>query len=144
MTEPRYIEPTLAMRVKLIGASMAVFGVGLAFERWVSPRLAWVASLPTCESLPWVRLELVIVVLTCWYIGYVALKQAVATWRSGQTPLPNTWVWSRTRIRTGNYARFTALAALAISAMLLVGPVVLVVWLKFYLVFCWPQSCGCA
>ena len=144
MTEHRYIQPTSAMRAKLIGASLAAVGVSIAFERWVSPRLAWVASLPTCESLPWVRLELVTGVLICWFIGYMALKHGLATWRCGQTPLPNTWVWSRTRIRTGKYAKFAAIAALAMSAIFLVGPVFLIVWQKFYLIFCIPESCGCA
>lgn len=143
MTEHRYIEPTPAMRAKLVGASLATVGVSMAVDRWVSPRLAWVASLPACESLPWVRIELIAGVLVCWYIGYMAFKQGLATWRCGQTPLPTTWVWSRTRIRTGRYARFAACAAFAMSAFFLAGPVVLIAWQEFYLVFCIPQSCGC-
>lgn len=144
MTEPQYIEPTSASRAKLAAVAIAVFAIGLAFERWVSPGLKWIASLPTCDSLPWVRLELLFGVLICWYIGYAAFKQGRETWRTGQTPLPNTWVWHRTRVRTGGYAKFTAVFALATSAFFLVGPVVIFFWQKLYLIFCFPQSCGCA
>jgi len=144
MTQPRYIEPTTAMRAKLVGVSAAAIAVGFAFEQWVSPRLSWVASLPTCDSLPWVRLELVAGVLICWYLGYKALKQGLATWTLCQTPLPDTWVWSRTKVRTGTFAKFTAIAALSTSAMFLLGPVAIVLWHELYLVFCFPHSCGCA
>jgi hypothetical protein len=132
------------MRLKLLGASAAVVAAGLAFEVWVSPRLAWVASLPTCESLPWVRLELIVGVLVCWYIGYVALKQGLQTWKHEQTPLPDTWVWSRTQVRTGSYAKFVAVVALSTSASFLLGPMVVVIWHELYVVFCFPQVCKCA
>ena len=143
MNEHRYLEPTSAMRIKLIAVCLVVICVGLAFDRWVAPLLRWVASLPTCESLPWVRLELISAVLMCWLIAYMALRQGAATWQSGQTPLPNTWVWSRTRVRTGKFAKATALSAFAMSATFFLGPIVLIVWQRLYLVFCWPQSCGC-
>jgi hypothetical protein len=143
MTEPRYIEPTAASRGKLAGAVVAAFAVGLAFEWWLASRLEWVASLPTCESLPWVRVELLAGLLICWYISYAAFGQGTETWKTGQTPLPNTWVWSRTRVRTGGYAKFTAIATFATSAIFLLGPVVVIAWQELYLIFCFPQSCGC-
>lgn len=144
MIEPRYIEPTTASRAKLAAVAIAVVAAGLAFEKWVTPRLQWVASLPTCESLPWVRLELLAGVLICWYIGYASFRQGRDTWRIGQTPLPTTWVWTRTRIRTGSYARFTAVFAFATSAFFLLGPIVIITWQQLYLVFCFSQDCGCS
>ena len=143
MTESRYIEPTPKLRVKFVVASLAVVAVGLAFKTWVTPRLAWVASLPACESLPWVRLELAVALLVSWYIAYLSLTQGLQTWRLGQTPLPNTWVWSRTRVRTGLHAKVVAVMAFTLSAAFFLGPPIVIVWQKFYLIFCIPQSCGC-
>ena len=143
MNEPGYIESSTAARVKLGAVLLAILAVGFAFERWVLTLLAWVASLPTCDSLPWVRLELLFLVFMCWYLGYAAFKQGRGTWSLGQTPLPNTWVWSRTEVRTGSYAKFAAVAAFATSALFLLGPPFIIVWQKLYLIFCFPQSCGC-
>jgi hypothetical protein len=143
MEKPRYIESTPVMRAKLVAFGVAAILVGLAFDLWLKPLLQWIASLPTCESLPWVRGELLVSIAVCWYIGSVAYQQAKRTWRFQQTPLPDTWVWARTRVRTGASATASAIAFYAVSALFLAGPPVLVVWQKLYLIFCIPQSCGC-
>jgi len=131
------------MRLKLAAACVGVFAFGLALKRWVSPALSWVASLPTCESLPWVRLELVVAVLFFWLFSYASFKQARATLQFGQTPLPNTWVWSRTKVRTGNYAKLVASMLFLMSSLFFLGPIGLIAWQELYVIF-WPlESCGC-
>ena len=141
--EPRYIESSPAMRAKILGASAAGMLVGVAFDYWVKPLLQWIASLETCESLPWVRAELLIAVAVTWCVGTVAFMQARKTWKLGQTPLPDSWVWSRTRVRTGTYAKTAAIALYGMSVLFLAGPPILVVWQRLYVIFCVPQSCGC-
>jgi hypothetical protein len=143
MEKPHYIESTPAMRAKLVAFGAAAILVGLAFDLWLKPLLQGIASLPTCESLPWVRGELLVSIAVSWYIGSVAYQQAKRTWRFQQTPLPDAWVWARTRVRTGASATASAIAFYAVSALFLAGPPVLVVWQKLYLIFCIPQSCGC-
>ena len=143
MEQPRYIETSPAVRAKLVGSAAAVILVGVAFDYWVEPLLQWIASLPTCESLPWVRSELLIAVAVAWYVGTVAFKQARKTWKLQQTPLPETWVWSRTRVRAGTYATTAAIALYAMAVLFLFGPPVLVAWQQLYLIFCVPQACGC-
>lgn len=143
MESPQYIEPTFAMRAKLSLAGLAAVLASTAFSVWVKPVLVWVATLPTCESLPWVRAELVAGIAICWFIGAAAFRQAQLIWRSGQTPTPGTWVWFRTRIRTGVVARATAAALYLVATVFTVGPLVVFVTQELYVVFCVPLAGGC-
>jgi hypothetical protein len=140
---PRYIEPTPGARLKLAVGTGASILVGVAFSYWVQPKLRWVASLSTCESLPYVRAELLVAIVLVWFMATVLYRSAAKIWRLGQSPVPGTWVWSRTPIRTGARAKFEAVALYCLSAALFVGPAVLVLWQRLYLVFCFPQACGC-
>jgi len=139
----RYIEPTAATRSKLAAATAAFVVFGWAYGVWISPRLQWVASLPTCDSLPWVRLELIAGILICWCISFWALRLGGEILRAGQYPLPRAWVWHRTRVRTGFYAKFVAYFSLFTSAVFAIGPMLVVAWQELYVVFCYPKSCGC-
>lgn len=143
MESPQYIEPTFAMRVKLASAGLASALASKAFSLWVQPILVWVATLPTCESLPWVRAELIAGIAVCWFISAIALRQAVATWRSGQAPTPGTWVWVRTRIYTGVVAQVIALGLCIIAAVFSVGPIVVFATQELYVIFCIPVPCSC-
>jgi hypothetical protein len=140
---PLYIESSPRTRARLIAVALLAVLVGVAFDHWAKPKLTEVAALPICDALPYVRVELVVGLLTAWFIGLVALKQGVRTWNEMKTPLPGTWVWSRTRVRTGLYARFCAILFLVMSAFFIFGPLFLVVRHQLYLVFCFPQACGC-
>jgi hypothetical protein len=143
MDEPRYIESSMAMRLKLVAVAVGTFLFGLAFNRWVSPALKWVATLPTCESLPWVRLELIVAVLVCWLIAFATFNQGRKTLQTGQTPLPGAWVWSRTKVHTGLFVKVVAVSAFSVSALFLLGPIVLVASQELYVIFCLRESCGC-
>ncbi len=88
---PRYIEPTRPSRLKLATCAVAGVLLTLAFDLWVGPRLKWVASLPTCESLPYVRAEVVAFVFATWFVGALLYKRAHNIWRLQQSPLPGTW-----------------------------------------------------
>jgi hypothetical protein len=144
MTENRFIEPTRAMRFKLVTAGLVGLAIGLGLELWGGPRLTWVAALPPCDALPWIRLELTVGVVICWLVGYVSLKRGVNNWRLDQTPLPDSWVWSRTQVRTGHYAKFSAITKFVFGAVFLLCPVVIAWWLKLYLIFGAAQQLGCA
>lgn len=143
MADPQYIEATFAMRVKLALAALASTLVSKAFFVWVKPTLDGVATLSTCESLPWVRAELLAGLAICWLIGASAFRIGRLTARLRQTPVPGTWVWSRTRIRTGMVARVTACAWYLVAAVFVVGPLAVVVTQELYVVFCVPLSCRC-
>jgi hypothetical protein len=143
MQQPRYIESTPAVRAKLVGAAVASLLIAAAFDYWVKPKLNWIASLSTCESLPYVRIELLFGVAIAACIGLVAYKQARQTWKLEQSPLPGTWVWSRTRVRTGAYAKAVAVALFTMSAFFIGGPLALIVQHRLYLVLCIPQACSC-
>jgi len=112
--------------------------VAIAFDHWVKPKLAQIAELPTCEALPYVRAELIAGVLLAWFIGFVALKLGTKEWKENQSPIAGTWVWSRTRVHTGLYARVSAIPLLSMSAFFIFGPLILIVWHKLYLLFCSP------
>ena len=142
MEQPRYLESSSAMRAKLAGAAVAALLVAVALDHWVKPLLQWVGTLPTCESLPWVRAELLVAVAGVWFVGAMAFRQGRRVWALGQTPLPDAWVWMRTRVRTGAYAKATALALFALAVLCLVGPPVLVVWHQLHVIFFAAASCG--
>ncbi|MDR1936420.1 MAG: hypothetical protein LBS49_12725, partial [Candidatus Accumulibacter sp.] len=143
--EPRYIEPTAAKRAKIIAAIAALFVAGLAFDQWVQPILKWIATLPTCESLPWVRAELLCAVGMAWLMGVMLLRTGMRIWTLNRTPLPGAWVWRKTQVRTGRYARLVAIYFFSIATLLLIGPVVgVVVFADFlYILFFFPQAGGC-
>lgn len=143
MSTPLYIETSPSARVKIVAVGVLSVLVGAAFDLWVKPKLIAIAALPACDALPYVRVELMVGLLIAWFIGLVALKHGVRTWKEKQTPLNGTWVWSRTRVRTGLYAKLAALLFLAMGALFVFGPLFLVVRHQLYLVFCFPQACGC-
>lgn len=144
MGDDRYIEPTRSMRIKL-GTSFALLVLGgWAFERALSPALARIAALPVCEAWPWVRIELAAVVALCWLVGAATLRYALRTWRLKQSPLPEAWVWSRTKVRTGFYAHWVVAQLLAVSVVAWVLPVWVVQSQKLYEVWIHPAPpCGC-
>ena len=76
----RYIEPTAATRAKLILAYVAPFVVGFAYDRAIQPTVEWISTLPTCESLPWVRAEIVIAVGAVWLVGILWLRTGLRIW----------------------------------------------------------------
>jgi hypothetical protein len=139
----RYIEPTAATRAKLILAYVAPFVVGFAYDRAIQPTVEWISTLPTCESLPWVRAEIVIAVGAVWLVGILWLRTGLRIWTLDQVPLPSAWVWSRTEVKTGRYARLTAIGYLCIAVTLLVAPVIVILTYELYAIFCYPQACGC-
>ena len=143
MTEPQYIETSLKARLGIVALTIMPFLLDVAFKIWVQPQLNWIASLPTCESLPWVRLELLVAVAVAWLLGFSVFRVARRIATLGQVPVPGTWVWSRTRVRTGAYPKYLAFALYTLSAVLVVAPVLLVAWSQVYVVFCFPDSCGC-
>lgn len=143
MSPPDYIEPTMAMRVKLLAFGALAVAISVTYDVWAQPLVSWIATLPTCESLPWVRAELIVAVAVCWLAGFAAMRQAITTLRSGQVPTPGAWVWVRTRIRTGFYARATAAMLSFVSAAFIIGPLVVIWSQNLYLIFCSSESCGC-
>jgi hypothetical protein len=143
MDEPRYIESSVAIRLKLVAAAVATFLVAVAFDRWVSPALKWVATLPPCDSLPWVRFELIVAILVCWLIAFATFNQGRRTLQAGQTPLPGAWVWSRTKVHTGLFVKVVAVSSFSLSALFLLGPIVLVATQELYVIFCFREACGC-
>lgn len=131
------------MRAKLVAAHAAPFVAGLAFDRWVKPVLEWIATLPVCESLPWVRAEVIFGIGLVWLAALVALRTGWKVWTLNQSPLPGAWVWSRTRVITGKHARFAAIGYFFTAVLLLLGPIALFLGYDLYILFCFPQACGC-
>lgn len=143
MSQARYIESSAAIRYKLLALVLLGVLLNFGFVVWIKPLLQWAATLPTCESLPWLRMELLIAVLVVWAFSAVAFGRAKRTWQLQQTPLPDSWVWTRTKVKTGVHAKMTAAALYLISATALVSPLIVIAGQKLYLLFCWPHSCGC-
>ncbi len=141
--EAKFIEPTIASRVKL--ALCVVFGIALsvAMDRWWDPFMEFVKGLPTCESLPWYRGIIIAFVLLFLSAGFSASRAAILTLRSGQSPFPGAWVWSRTKVRTGWKARVDGWVFALLALVCFSGPVVAGYLLRVNVIFCWPVSCGC-
>ncbi len=138
-----YIEPTRTSRIKLGLLVVAGALASLAMELWWHPFMDYVRSLPLCEGLPWLRGILIAFCLGSWLLSLVLLRASVLTFRSGQTPFPSAWVWSRTRVRTGWFAQFSGAGFAALALVLAASPVVVGYIFQAHAIFCMPASCGC-
>ena len=140
---PTHLEPTTAMRLRLAAVVLAGIAFNLTFDFWWDPLMTHVQSLATCDSLAWLRgMAIAFTVLflgVAWLLADVARQ--IST--SGQVPPPNAWVWSRTFIRRGWYARCSAYLSYFMAALFLSAPLVAGYALKVNIIFCIPESCGC-
>ena len=141
--ETKFIEPTVASRVKL--ALCAGFGIvlSLAMDRWWPPFMGFVKGLSTCESLPWLRGITIAFVILFLLAGLSAFRAAIMTLRSGQSPFPGAWVWSRTKVRMGWKAKLDGYGFALLALLCVLGLVVSGYLLHVNDIFCWPVSCGC-
>ncbi len=139
-----YIEPTLASRIKFGSLVLAGVLASLAMDQWWHPFMNYVRSLPLCDGLPWLRGILVTFLLAFWLLALLLARTSVLTFRSGQTPLPSAWVWSRTKVHTGRIARLTAAMYALLALTLTAAPVVAAYLLQAHLIFlCLPEACSC-
>lgn len=141
--ESGYIEPTTASRMKLAIASVMGLALYVAMELWWQPFMDFVRGLPVCESLPWLRGIIIAFALCIWFAGLSALRAAVKTFRSVQSPFPGAWVWTRTKIKTGWRAKLDGYAFAFVAAICFAGPVISAYLLRLNLLFCFPEACGC-
>lgn len=141
--ETKFIEPTVASRVKL--TLCVAFGVALslAMDRWWHPFMGFVKGLSTCESLPWLRGIVIAFVILSVLAGFSVSRAAVLTLRSGQSPFPGAWVWSRTKVRRGLKASIAGYGFGILALICVLGPVVAGCFLHVNVIFCWPVSCAC-
>jgi len=115
----------------------------LAMDLWWHPFMDYVRSLPLCEGLPWLRGILLTFFLLFWLLSLLLVRASVLTFRSGQTPFPSAWVWSRTKVRTGRTAQLSGAVFAVLALALAAAPVVAAYLLQAHLIFCVPESCGC-
>lgn len=141
--ETKFIEPTVASRLKLVLCAILGVTASLAMDRWWHPFMAFVTGLPTCESLPWLRGLVIAFVFLFLLAGLSVSRAAILTLRSGQSPFPGAWVWSRTKVRTGWKAKFDGYAFGLVALICFLGPAVAAYLLQVNVIFCWPVSCGC-
>lgn len=142
-TAAKFIEPTLASRLKLTFCVVLGLFLWLAMELWWEPFMAYVKDLPLCESLPWLRGVTLGFVAIFWLAGLSAARASGLILTSGQSPFPNAWVWTRTPVRTGWRARLDGYAAGLIAAACFFGPLAVAYLAKVQFIFCIPESCGC-
>jgi hypothetical protein len=122
--EVRFIEPTFEGRVKIgliLGTGIAI---SLAMRIWWHPFMDYVSSLPFCEHLIWLRGIILAFAFLSMLTGCLSARAAILTLRSGQSPFPGAWVWSRTQIVTGWKAKLNGCLYCLQSAFLLVGPLI--------------------
>ena len=122
--ETKYIEPTFESRVKIGLIACAGFAASVAMEIWWRPFTAYVRALPLCESLPWLRGMVVAFALFSLLVGGIAARACLLTLRSGQSPFPSAWVWSRTQVRTGWKAKLAGYIFGVLATACLAAPLV--------------------
>ncbi len=119
-----YIEPTPQGRRNLAGLSMVGVVAALLCRFWLQPTLfRYIQSLPVCDQLPWWRGLLSSILASLLIVAFLCSWHALKLLRCGQSPLPGTWVFRRTRIQRGVAARRRAFLLFFLSAL-----AILAVW----------------
>ena len=141
--EPEYVEPTAASRRKAI--ALVVFAVVAAavLQFLLAPRyFAFVNSLPICERLPWLRSLLFGLLGSIPLFGLWGVWLAWRVFKHGQWPLPNAWVWRRTRIHRGMGAKAHACMLLGGSCLAISLPFLAWQWLGRTGLLSQPAQCA--
>jgi hypothetical protein len=141
--ETKFIEPTASGRLKLVLCVLLGLGLNVVMDRWWNPFMEFVRSLPTCESLLWLRGIVIGFAVLGLLTALVAARAATLTLRSGQSPFQGAWVWSRVKVRTGWKAKADGYGFALGALLCLLGPAVGGYLLQVNVIFCWPVSCGC-
>jgi hypothetical protein len=125
-----YILPTRSSRIRVFLQWLGIFAVfGIAH---IAARLflKYIAPLPGCDQLPWIRLTLALVVLIllvpAWLFGRMAWK----AYFYRQFPPPGTAVFFPTKISRGALAVFYAVGPLLMCCIFL--------WLLGYVISSGP------
>jgi len=138
--EDKFIEPTVASRVKIALCVIFIIATYPAEELWGRSFMAFIEGLPICESLTWLRGIVIAHVLLFWLVGLLASSLAIQTLRSGEFPLPGAWVWFRTKVRTGWKAKVDGYILVIVALFFFLGPVVAWYFLPLDTIFfCWSS-----
>ena len=98
-----YIEPTLGGRIALvIFYSLIISWFVFAQEIIISPIADYVTTLDFCESLPWVKGEVIYAIVASSMIILLLLVRAYQIFKYKQSPAPNTFVFKRTIVSRSN------------------------------------------
>ena len=120
-----YIEPTREGKrnLLLLIAICILFGAAMRF--WLLPAYGeYIASLPKCDQIVWLRATLMVIISTPPLITLWAIPHAIRMVKLNRSPLPNTWVLRRTPIKRGRAVFLRAFALLLISVLALAIPVI--------------------
>lgn len=107
-----YIQPTPASRLR--AALPLLYAPLLWFLDAINGK--YVRGQPLCDSAPWLRLEIVVILLMLVAPGAYFLLRGWRTLRHGQFPAPGTPVFFRRRIQRGWLARIQGIGLLAFAA----------------------------
>ncbi len=135
--------PTLRARIALTSMWLTFFAWLLTVQGILRPIAREVTTLCYCDSLPYVRGELI-------YFGYLALATALPSYwlafrifRTHQTPLPGAYVFLKTEVRRGWRANFAALGWLTIAIGVTVGCIYAWIQLDVYELLNYERYSGC-
>lgn len=113
-----YIEPTPQGRRNLAGLSIVGVVAAVLCRFWLQPTLfRYIQSLPVCDQLPWWQGLLSSALAALLFVASLCSWHALKLLRCGQSPLPGTWVFRRTRIQRGVAVRRRAYLLLFLSAL---------------------------
>lgn len=121
MNTPEYMEPTPAGRLKIVASFCALAALGLVWHYFLFPPLrAHVKALPACDqftvlSHALLAMVTVLPLAVCAFGGWVAHQLL----KHERFPLPNAWVWQRTRVRRGFWVKARACAILLLCGLAL-------------------------
>lgn len=135
--------PSWQQRLKLIGVFLALFAWAQSHQLWMPALAEQVRSGCGCEVLWPARALAIYFVLLPVPLAVASAWFAQKVHRSGQVPPPGTWLFFRTRIRRGAWAKsaaaFYAAAGLALSLL----PGVIAYGMDLSYLFCVAESCEC-
>jgi len=139
------IHPTVRSRVKALLSLAVPLGVALALGFGANQYAAYVAPLPVCDQLPWVRVAVLLGALSLLAIVAGFLRSGLRIWRSGQSPAPGTAVFFTTKVSTGWWAYANAVSLFLVSALAgaaLVAQLRFSVFSEFGMYVLGLRSCG--
>lgn len=139
-----YIESTKKEKITLVVFYTAVVALYFSNEFYIVPLASYIRELPYCESITWVRGEVIYISIYAVLFMALSFYYAYAYLRWKQIPLPNAYVFRKTKIKYGKRAVYEACAAIFVGVLILAGLIFLFYKLNIPQIFSKEmyKSCG--
>lgn len=139
-----FIEPTKRGKATIVAFYIAIFGWYFATRHFLVPITKYVQKLPACESIPWVKGEIIYFSIAAFFVTALCLWQAAQIFKHRQLPLPGTHVFKRTAVRRGWPVMVSGAGFLFSGVVIIAGSIYLFFMLDVAVLFSATEGCACA